>query len=76
MRAYLIFQCSTNSAGLTSTSPRLRLSCSSVKRTISRFRFIFALAPFTYISFVFISKTLASTYIACWLCPLESEFRC
>ena len=32
--------------------------------------------PFSYISFVLISFTLASIYSARWLCPLESYFRC
>jgi hypothetical protein len=46
--AYLIFQCLTNSANRTSTSPRLRLLCSSIKQAFSRFRSIFVLAPFSY----------------------------
>ncbi len=76
MMAYLIFQCLSDSANLTYTSSRLRLSCSSIKQAISRSRSIFVLAPFSYISFVLISYTLASMNSACWLFPLEYEFQC
>jgi len=64
MLAYLIFQCYINSVNLTSTSPRLRSSRSSIVKAISRLRSIFVLAPFPYIRFVLISYTLASIYSA------------
>ena len=60
MMTYLIFQCITNSANRTSSSPRLRSSCSSIMQAISRFRSILVLATFSYTLFVLISYTLAS----------------
>ncbi len=52
--AYLTFQCLINSANQTSTSPRLRLSWSSIKQAISRSSALFMFwHPF-------------STLVSCW----------
>jgi hypothetical protein len=72
MMAYLIFQCSS-SANLRSTAPRLRSSCSSIKRSNLRIRALFVFAFISYITLVlvFISCPLVrlyNLYSACWLC--------